>query len=89
MNEDIDDLHGRWNLVIPLELQYACQYWMTHLSDTSHFDGGLLEDLSTFCHLHLFHWIEALSLLDKLSSAAMRLPDTVAWCKVSRRRDVL
>ncbi|KAN0107830.1 hypothetical protein V8E51_007572 [Hyaloscypha variabilis] len=52
---------------IPSELQYACVYWMTHVekgrfypSDKSRIEG--------FLRLHLLCWIEALSLIGKIST---------------------
>ncbi|USP81645.1 uncharacterized protein yc1106_08919 [Curvularia clavata] len=54
------------NRSLPLELQYACRYWVHHLERgrCSIKDGD-----ATHCFLekHLLHWLEAMSLLDETS----------------------
>jgi hypothetical protein len=51
---------------LPPQLQYACRYWVEHLqrSEVLLYDDGQ-EHL--FLRKHLLHWLEALSLIGKLS----------------------
>ncbi|KZP04747.1 hypothetical protein FIBSPDRAFT_654554, partial [Athelia psychrophila] len=49
----------------PPFLRYACFNWAYHMSN-SLLSESLLEKLSTFCHNHLLHWVEACSLLGDL-----------------------
>ncbi|KAL6885998.1 WD40-repeat-containing domain protein [Trichoderma evansii] len=56
-------------------IRYSCSYWIEHLCDAiSHNDNALfqtcLDDngpVSAFLHTHFLHWLEALSLLRKIS----------------------
>ena len=57
---------------IPMELQYACLYWVQHAQKS----GIRLEDdgqVHAFLHKHLLHWLEALSLIQKTSEAVLAL----------------
>ncbi|RVD82093.1 uncharacterized protein DFL_006529 [Arthrobotrys flagrans] len=50
---------------LPPELQYACRYWAYHLKQS----GGCINDngqVHMFLHQHLFHWLEATSLLGNM-----------------------
>ena len=51
---------------IPEELQYACSYWVQHLQESKKPlpDNG---DVHRFLRKHLLCWLEALSLLGKIS----------------------
>lgn len=51
---------------LPLELQYACQYWTYHVQ---HADLTLHDDdqVHRFLQQHFLHWLEALSLIGKFS----------------------
>ncbi|KAL5611102.1 hypothetical protein FOBRF1_007219 [Fusarium oxysporum] len=53
---------------LPSEVQYACQYWVHHLKESkgSVRDGGPVHSLLTS---HLLHWLEALSLLGRISES--------------------
>ena len=65
-----DDLeHGRLDTVIPKAVQYACLYWFTHLEQGSHGDIVKESLLDTFLRRNLLNWLEALSLLRKLSDS--------------------
>lgn len=51
---------------LPIELQYACRYWVQHLKQSGqnlHDDGQVHQ----FLLQHLLHWLEALSLIGKTS----------------------
>ncbi|KAL3461202.1 hypothetical protein BJX64DRAFT_289578 [Aspergillus heterothallicus] len=56
------------NLSIPVEVQYACRHWVYHLrqSGTPLTDGHRVRDFLT---QHFLHWLEALSLLGRLSES--------------------
>jgi len=57
---------------LPAELQYACLYWVQHIqkSDTRLQDDG---EVHVFLQKHLLHWLEALSLLRKISDGILAL----------------
>ena len=52
------------------ELQYACQYWVQHLQKSGlplHDDGPV----HMFLQEHWLYWLEALSLMRKISEAIL------------------
>jgi hypothetical protein len=56
------------NKYLPLEVQYACLYWVQHL-ETS---GAQLDDqVYQFLKVHLFHWLEALGWMGKTSEGIL------------------
>ncbi|KKP04274.1 hypothetical protein THAR02_03625 [Trichoderma harzianum] len=53
---------------LPPETQYACLYWVYHLKES----GGTVRDhdhVYDFLTRHLLHWIEALSLIGRISES--------------------
>jgi hypothetical protein len=82
-NKDVPDLPGRlreiphWNTV-----RYASCFWLNHIVECERPCSDLLEMLAEFCHKHLFHWLEILSLINYLSSLEGELLKTIEWCKV-------
>jgi hypothetical protein len=59
---------------LPAHVQYACQYWTDHLRLSSTnliYEGHVL----TFFQRHFLHWLEALSLMRKISDAASMISD--------------
>jgi hypothetical protein len=53
---------------LPQALFYAAQYWTTHIVSSSAMDSEeVLDALYRFCHQHLFHWFELLSIIQSLS----------------------
>ena len=57
---------------IPLPIQYACCYWVHHLlmSDSRLHDN---DDFHKFLREHLLHWLEALSLIGKMSDGVLAI----------------
>ncbi|CAI7611660.1 unnamed protein product [Penicillium glandicola] len=56
------------NLKLPADVQYACQYWVYHAVES----GDTLTDsgqVYRFLKRHFLHWLEALSLLGKISES--------------------
>jgi hypothetical protein len=78
-NRAVADLEERLVCAVPLELRYACQYWHIHLQyEDVASDSNLLAALETFCTRHLLHWVELISLLNKLPSARVELESLLA-----------
>jgi hypothetical protein len=73
-------------------IEYACCYWVYHLSDyliqannatldkTMLSDGGIVH---RFLQDHLLHWLEALSLLQKMSESILMAQQLVSVIPVS------
>jgi ABC-type dipeptide/oligopeptide/nickel transport system ATPase subunit len=84
LNSEITDLADRRTRHITEELQYACLHWMTHLASLQTVKGVeiLVDELDTFCTDHLMHWIEVLSLYQKLRLVVEGLPGAYEWARV-------
>jgi hypothetical protein len=82
-NAEVSDLPARFELYVPEAVQYACLSWPVHLYESGSLSGAVSAGLLHFCTEHLLHWLEALSLLGKLSSADNNIPKVIAWCQVS------
>jgi hypothetical protein len=80
-NQDVADLDGRLQRVTQA-VRYAAVYWAAHLSYSNEASDALEDELVTFCETHLFHWIELLSLLGRLSAVAQYLHGALSWCEV-------
>jgi hypothetical protein len=57
---------------LPLEVQYACLYWVQHLqkSDSQIHDHNQVHQ---FLQTHLLHWFEALSWMQKVSEGILAI----------------
>jgi hypothetical protein len=59
---------------LPLEVQYACRYWVYHLQRGSATPNVELRDngpVHEFLLNHLLHWLEALSLIGQISEGVL------------------
>lgn len=55
---------------LPLEVQYACLYWVQHLQRSS---AQLYDQVYLFLQHHLLHWLEALSWMGKSSEGILAI----------------
>jgi hypothetical protein len=83
-NRDVPDLAGRLREKVPNwnAVRYASCFWMNHVVECEKPGSELMKALDEFCHKHLFHWLEVLSLIDSLSSLESELLRVIEWCKV-------
>jgi hypothetical protein len=67
---------------LPPELQYACLNWVQHLqkSETVLLDNG---PAHIFLCTHLLHWLEALSIIEKISESILAIALLESSVKVS------
>jgi hypothetical protein len=66
LRKDIN--HQIINRYLPPEVQYACQYWIYHLTESK----GVVQDedqTHQFLKRHFLHWLEALGLLGRISES--------------------
>jgi hypothetical protein len=59
-----------------VQIAYACEYWVKHLQAGERACSGILADgakVHSFFQKHLLHWLEAMSLLQKMSEAILAL----------------
>ena len=71
---------------IPMELQYACSYWVHHFQESNSplLDNG---EVHLFLLKYLLFWLEALSLLGKISEGIFALISLKNLVKVSNIRN--
>jgi hypothetical protein len=93
-NSDVEDLDDRLLRSIRREtndkglspfqaLLYAARHWTTHVASASEMDSELLVALSDFCHDHLLHWLELLSLIRSLGHGTQsNLLTVISWTTV-------
>ena len=60
------------NRYLPMHVQYSCHYWVDHLERTdykSRIEVGLCDNgqIHSFLQTHFLYWLEALSLMGKIS----------------------
>jgi hypothetical protein len=48
---------------LPEDVSYACMFWIEHVEFTEEKVAAIAEHVDTFVHLHLLHWLEAMSIL--------------------------
>jgi hypothetical protein len=68
-------------------IRYACCYWVDHLNQarglhlqTSLLDGGIVHE---FLQKHLLHWLEVLSLTEKMSEGVLTITSLESYVLVS------
>jgi len=67
---------------LPLELKYACLYWIQHLQKSG---APLYDDdeVHQFLQAHLLHWLEALSWMRKISEGILAITSLESIALVS------
>jgi hypothetical protein len=70
------------------QIAYACEYWVEHLQAGRHACSDVVADegkVHGFFQKHLLHWLEAMSLLQKMPEAILALQKLDAALDVSHR----
>lgn len=67
---------------LPPVLQYACRYWVYHLSQSSA-PAIILDQVLTFLKEHFLHWLEAMGILGMISEAIIAVNSLLRLTKVS------
>ena len=79
-NDQIDPT--QINESISSALSYSCLYWAHHLSQVVHEHAILSNEIATFLHVHLLHWLEVLSFLGQIPKASAALSVLAQWIGV-------
>jgi hypothetical protein len=82
-NTDVTDLKQRLDKVAPPHLRYACMFWHVHFELAGTVSAGAVSHLEDFCAKHLLHWLELLSLLDKVPMVLTSMTPFLAHLRVS------
>ncbi|KAG6334914.1 hypothetical protein ID866_4175 [Astraeus odoratus] len=77
-NSQLKDLDLRIKNNIPSQLSYACQFWVDHVQQTK-FDFQLGKEVEAFFEEKVLFWMEVLSLLKVLNTAAGSLAGIAQW----------
>ena len=67
---------------LPPEVQYACQYWVLHWKESK----CLIQDgdgVDRFLTRHLLQWLEALSIIGRISESVGMISDLLGYLSVS------
>ena len=90
-NNQMVDLTALIKTAIPSHLSYACCFWAQHLQDIpkQNSDSILPESVDKFAHTHLLHWLEVLSLIDKVSVASKALDAAGQWFQVGNKHKLM
>ncbi|RII04488.1 hypothetical protein CUC08_Gglean011875 [Alternaria sp. MG1] len=84
----IQEATGRVRSSCLPQVAYACEYWVEHVQAGRHACSDMLVDggkVHSFFQKHLLHWLEAMSLLQKMSEAILALQKLEAAVNVSHR----
>ena len=81
---------GRVARCLSTPVQYVCCYWVNHLLRSWGYDAGSMsprdqEEVQTFFCRAFLHWIEALSLMDKVSEGVIMVMELESVIQVSSR----
>jgi type II secretory pathway predicted ATPase ExeA len=68
--------------LLPPALQYACHYWVYHLSQSTA-PARILDQALLFLKEHFLHWIESMSILGLMSGTLDAVDTLINWAKVS------
>jgi hypothetical protein len=84
----IQEVTGRVQDSCLTQVAYACEYWVEHVQAGGHACSDMLVDrgrVHGFFQKHLLHWLEAMSLLQKMPEAILALQKLEATLNVSGR----
>lgn len=82
-NAQINNLQRKISRYLSDDLQYACTFWASHLSDSPITDDEIYLRLAYFLSEDLRNWLEALSLLGRVGKAPDILIKAQQWVEVS------
>ncbi|KAJ3477435.1 hypothetical protein NLI96_g10464 [Meripilus lineatus] len=69
--------------LISPELEYACQFWYSHLLKIVTPTSEILEQLEVFTFEYILFWVETMSLLGLVESARVAMRDAHQWASKS------
>jgi hypothetical protein len=84
----VQEAKGRVQQSCLAQIAYACEYWVEHLQAGRRSCSSILADggkVHGFFQRHLLHWLEAMSLLQKMPEAILALQKLEAAISVSYR----
>ena len=79
LNSEVEGFDEKVANALPLEVQYACRYWASHLSGVGIGGKEVVEALREFTMQSMLWWFEALSLIGSISIAARNIQEALRW----------
>jgi hypothetical protein len=79
LNSEVEDLQTRIDNHISVGLQYACQYWYNHLTETKGNVSNVISSLHIFLEQKFLAWLEVVSVLGVVRGAVIALEKLVPW----------
>jgi hypothetical protein len=79
LNSEVDGFEAKVASALPLEVQYACRFWGSHLSHVEIGDEKVMRVLEEFAMQSMLWWIEAMSLLGSIHTAASSVREAHRW----------
>ena len=79
LNLEVKDLQARIDKCTSVTLQYACQFWHSHLTKTVGDVINILPHLRLFLEENFLAWLEVLSVLGVTRGAVIALEQVITW----------
>ncbi|KAF9506343.1 hypothetical protein BS47DRAFT_1428372, partial [Hydnum rufescens UP504] len=79
LNSEVERLDEKVGNALSEEVQYACRHWVSHLSCVELGEKRMVEALEGFSMWLILMWLEAMSLIGSLSSAANAIEEAYQW----------
>ena len=82
----LDEVHSSIvDLSLLARVEYACVYWVFHIKQAGHRGYNLQDDgpVHQFLKTHFLYWLEAMSLIKKMSDGVVAIMDLECILKVS------
>ena len=79
LNSEVKDLQTKIDDNISVGLQYACQYWHTHLTEAEGDVTNVISSLHIFLEGNFLAWLEVVSVLGAARGAVIALEKLMSW----------
>ena len=79
LNREVNGFEQKVREALSPEVQYACKYWASHLSQVQFGDKITVQALGTFSMRLILMWFEAMSLIGSISTSARSIQEAHRW----------
>ncbi|KAF7987070.1 hypothetical protein HWV62_223 [Athelia sp. TMB] len=69
------------------DLAYACQHWVEQVCSHVEHQIWIIKELESFLRIHLLHWFEAMSIVNKVEAILPMLERVAAWLENNSPED--
>ncbi|KAF9512026.1 hypothetical protein BS47DRAFT_1318551, partial [Hydnum rufescens UP504] len=89
LNRDVEGFEEKVREALSPEVQYACRYWVSHLSRVEVGEARIMEALEVFSMRSILWWFEAMSLLGSVSNAVGLIEEAHHWANISKSKEIV